>query len=74
MQSQCMLFLLAGYETASTALGFLTYDLAMNQEVQDRLHKEIDEHFTQVVVRYIVFNKHFEDVNSDMMKYNFILL
>ena len=48
MQAQCMLFLLAGYETSSTALGYLAYDLAMNQKVQDLLHKEVDEHFPQV--------------------------
>lgn len=36
-------FLLAGYETSSTALGFVSYLLATNQHVQDRLVEEVKE-------------------------------
>ena len=56
MQAQCMLFLLAGYETSSTALGYLAYDLAMNPKIQDLLQKEIDEHFPQVTVIGVPMN------------------
>ena len=55
MQAQCMVFLIAGYETSSTGLGFLAYDLAMNPEVQERLRNEVDERFPQVTVIFIVF-------------------
>ena len=55
MQAQCMLFLVAGYETSSTGLGFLAYDLAMNPEVQERLRNEIDERFPRVKMGYISF-------------------
>ena len=48
MQAQCMLFLLAGYETSSTALGYLAHDLATNPDAQDLLLAEIDDHYSQV--------------------------
>ena len=40
-------FILAGYETTSTALTFATYLLATNSEVQERLANEIHEYFEQ---------------------------
>ncbi|XP_058462594.1 probable cytochrome P450 9f2 [Malaya genurostris] len=39
--AQCLLFFMAGYETVSTCLSFLTYELAVNSEVQKRLYEEI---------------------------------
>lgn len=41
--SQCFLFFLAGYETTSTTLTFLTYELCVNQDVQQKLYEEIAE-------------------------------
>ena len=38
-------FMLAGYETTSTALAFTTYLLATHPEVQERLANEIHEYF-----------------------------
>ncbi|KAH9369173.1 hypothetical protein HPB48_011370 [Haemaphysalis longicornis] len=43
--SQCVLFFLAGQDTASTATTFATYLLATNPHVQDRLRAEVDECF-----------------------------
>ena len=40
-------FMLAGYETTSTALTFATYLLAANPEVQERLANEIHEYFEE---------------------------
>ena len=37
-------FILAGYETTSTALAFVTYLLALNTDVQERLANEIHEY------------------------------
>lgn len=42
IQAQTLVFLLAGYETSSTTLGFLCYHLALNTHVQDKLRDEID--------------------------------
>jgi cytochrome P450 len=38
-----ILFFAAGYETTSTTLTFLAYNLALNQDCQDKLCKEIDQ-------------------------------
>ncbi|CAG2180727.1 unnamed protein product, partial [Oppiella nova] len=41
--SQSWLFLLAGYETASTAIAFCFYELALNPDTQERVYDEIQE-------------------------------
>ncbi|XP_058837428.1 probable cytochrome P450 9f2 [Topomyia yanbarensis] len=41
--AQCFLFFLAGFDTVSTAMCFLTYELTINPDVQNRLHEEIVE-------------------------------
>ena len=46
-------FILAGYETTSTALTFATYLLAANPEAQERLANEINEYFAENPVREI---------------------
>ncbi|XP_020604908.1 cytochrome P450 3A8-like [Orbicella faveolata] len=40
--AQSLVFLLAGYETSSTTLGFVCYHLATDTHVQDKLRDEID--------------------------------
>ena len=44
-------FMLAGYETTSTALTFATYLLAANPEAQEGLANEIHEYFEENPVR-----------------------
>uniref|UniRef100_U5EYB7 Putative cytochrome n=1 Tax=Corethrella appendiculata TaxID=1370023 RepID=U5EYB7_9DIPT len=39
--AQCFLFFLAGFETASTFLQFLSHELVVNTEVQQKLYEEI---------------------------------
>ncbi|XP_058837432.1 probable cytochrome P450 9f2 [Topomyia yanbarensis] len=41
--AQCFLFFLAGFDTFSTAMTFLTYELTINPDVQNRLYEEIVE-------------------------------
>lgn len=51
----CLLFLLAGYETTSTTLAYIMYEMAVNPEVQKKLQEEIDENFPDhVSIVYIV--------------------
>ncbi|XP_046667735.1 probable cytochrome P450 6a14 [Homalodisca vitripennis] len=42
LAAQAYMFVLAGYETTSTALNFFLYEMAMNPEVQERIHAEVD--------------------------------
>ena len=39
--AQGLLFFLAGYETTASAISFLSYSLATNPGVQDKLRQEI---------------------------------
>ena len=48
-------FMLAGYETTSVALSFITYILAVNPDVQEKLVEEIYEYFSENPVRYRLY-------------------
>lgn len=41
--AQALVFFIAGFETSSTTLSFLSYLLAVNQDVQSKLREEIDD-------------------------------
>lgn len=41
--AQALIFFIAGFETASTTLSFLSYQLAVNPSIQSKLQKEIDQ-------------------------------
>ncbi|XP_022245808.1 cytochrome P450 3A7-like isoform X1 [Limulus polyphemus] len=43
IKANCFLFLLAGYETTSTALAFTTHILVNRQDVQERIREEIND-------------------------------
>ena len=44
--AQGLIFIIAGYETTSSTLQFLSYELAKNQHVQDKLAEEIESEFS----------------------------
>lgn len=41
--AQTFVFFAAGFESSSTTLSFCLYEMAKNQEIQQRVHKEIDQ-------------------------------
>ncbi|GIX78249.1 cytochrome P450 3A21 [Caerostris darwini] len=41
--AQCVIFFLAGYDTTASTLSFVTYQLAICQDVQDKLREEVDQ-------------------------------
>lgn len=43
LTAQVMIFFLGGFETVATSLCFAVHELAVNQDIQDRLRAEIDE-------------------------------
>lgn len=43
LKAQSLIFLLAGFETSSTTIGFLLYELARNQDIQEKLRSEIHQ-------------------------------
>ena len=45
--AQAMVFFLAGYETTASTLSFCLYELALNQDIQERLYREIQQAKTE---------------------------
>ena len=50
MISQAILFMSAGTETTSTVLSYVSYNLAMYQDIQDKLIEEVDT----VLAKYVI--------------------
>ncbi|MBN3280466.1 THAS synthase, partial [Polyodon spathula] len=46
---QAFIFLLAGYETTSSTLAFAAYLLAIHQDCQEKLQREVDEFYARHV-------------------------
>lgn len=44
MVAQAIIFLLAGFDTVSTAMTFIIHELVLNPEVQQKLVEEIKEY------------------------------
>jgi len=42
LAAQVFVFFFGGFETSSTTLTFCLYELSLHQDIQDRLHQEID--------------------------------
>ncbi|XP_072746940.1 cytochrome P450 9e2-like [Anoplolepis gracilipes] len=45
--SQAFIFFLAGFETSSTLMCFVVHELAVNQDIQDRLREEVQQHLNE---------------------------
>uniref|UniRef100_A0A1I8ANC3 Cytochrome P450 n=1 Tax=Steinernema glaseri TaxID=37863 RepID=A0A1I8ANC3_9BILA len=55
--ANCYAFLLAGYETTSTALAFTAWLLAKHEDVQEKLYKEVRETFGDKDIDYETLHK-----------------
>lgn len=52
MAAQAFVFFLGGFETSSTTLGFALYEMALNEDIQNKLRQEIKEAFTNGHIEY----------------------
>ena len=50
--AQCCAFFIAGYESSSTILGFLSYHLAVEPHLQDEIQRELDSNLNPDVSLY----------------------
>lgn len=60
--AQALIFFLAGLETVATSLSFAVYELAVHQDIQERLRQEVDEVWNETKAK-----PSFEDIST--MKY-----
>lgn len=58
LAAQAFIFFVAGFETSSTTMGFALYELALHQDIQNRLRAEINE----------VLGKHNNEFTYDNVK------
>ena len=58
--AQGLLFFIAGYETTATSIAFLLYSLAMNPEIQEKLHEEIIAVAGDQVLTFIYYSHYTE--------------
>ena len=49
LMAQSIIFIFGGYETTSTSLSFIIYELATHPDVQQKLQEEIDATFPNKV-------------------------
>ncbi|XP_055607705.1 probable cytochrome P450 9f2 isoform X2 [Uranotaenia lowii] len=69
--AQCLSFFIGGFDSISTMMVFMTYELALHPEVQQRLYKEIHEthvnlkeDFNHCSHSSSAFRKHFSQVSK----------
>ena len=52
-------FMMAGYETTANSLSYVSYLLALNPRVQEKLQEEIDKFYRENKVHGVFFAAHF---------------
>lgn len=68
--AQAFIFFFAGYDTGSTVMSFLAYELALNPEVQKKLQKEVDEVVSKGKIDYesVLKMKYLDMVISETLR------
>ncbi|XP_042907512.2 cytochrome P450 3A9 [Parasteatoda tepidariorum] len=70
--AQCILFFIAGYQTTTLLLGYTTYNLAVNQKIQDKVFEEIKEQLREtngkVTYEAIQNRKYLDNVISEALR------
>ena len=75
MSAQCFVFFLAGFETSSSVQTFCLYELAINQDIQTRLRKEINDTIAKhggVTYEAVKEMEYLDMVMSGKFKLNFV--
>lgn len=69
IKANALVFLLAGYETTSAALSYITFFLATHQDVQDKVREEINENIEDETDFSNVFKlKYLDQVISESLR------
>ncbi|PRD21810.1 UNVERIFIED_CONTAM: Cytochrome P450 3A8 [Trichonephila clavipes] len=72
--AQCVIFFLAGFETTASTLAFVSFYLALNPDVQDKLVAEIDETVkagnSELTYEAIQNMKYLDNVISETLRIN----
>lgn len=58
--AQCLLFFMAGFETSSITMTFMSYELAVNKDIQDILYQEISDTWKSLGKNHPTY----EDINK----------
>ncbi|KAF5289043.1 hypothetical protein FQA39_LY03922 [Lamprigera yunnana] len=70
--AQALIFFLAGYETSSTTMSFCLYELASNEDIQNRVRKEInfvlDSHNGELTYDVIMSLKYTQQVLDETLR------
>lgn len=79
MASNMFLFFLAGFETTASTLSYCLYELALNQQIQDKLRAEItkvknehDGEFTYYALKKLVYMD--MCLNGNLTKLSLVLI
>nr|WPM94893.1 cytochrome p450 4726A1 [Polyphagotarsonemus latus] len=67
---QCFIFFLAGMETISTALAFFFYELALHEDIQEKLYQDILKNYPDEELNYENLNnsKYLECVLNEVLR------
>lgn len=70
--AQCFIFFVAGYETSSTTMSYCLYELAKNQEIQDRLrahiHAVLEKHNNEITYEVLQEMPYLDQVINETLR------